>query len=140
MAGTSYGGALRTTLQSTAAAYGYTITSGTTIATLVNTHGTPGMGEIALFALGGLVAFTLLELAVIAMRPQDDPWQPRFAFAGALNVASVTVALAAAMGVAHAVDAGVAWMLAPMASTALYMMGVAAQLRLAGRPRGRARG
>lgn len=137
MAGTSYGGALRTTLQSTAAAYGYTITTGTTIASLAATHGTPGVGEVALFALGGLVAFALLEIAVIAMRPEDDPLQPRFPFAGALNVASVTVALAAAVGVAHAVDAAVAWMLAPMAATALYMLGVAAQLRVVGRTRGR---
>ena len=69
----SYGGALRTTLQATAAAYGYTLTTATTIAVLVTTHGYPDIAEVALFAAGGLVAFAILEGVVIAMDPDDDP-------------------------------------------------------------------
>jgi hypothetical protein len=134
MGNPSYGGALRTTLQATAAAYGYTLTTASTIAVLVSSHGTPDTLDVALFAFGGLAAFGLLEAAVIVMRPEDEP-SPRspLGFAGALNVAAVSAALAAAAGLAHAVDAEAAWLLAPMASTALYMLGVAAQLRFIGR-------
>ncbi|HTI32651.1 MAG TPA: hypothetical protein VL422_03175 [Miltoncostaea sp.] len=134
MAPLSYGGALRTTLQATAAAYGYTLTTATTVAVLVATHGPPGTGEVALFALGGLVAFALLEAAVFALDPDDDPSpRQRLAFAGALNVAAVAVALGAATGLAHAMPGTTAWFLTPLAATALYMLGVAAQLRLLGR-------
>ncbi|HTI35590.1 MAG TPA: hypothetical protein VL422_18085 [Miltoncostaea sp.] len=136
----SYGGALRTTLQATAAAYGYTLTTATTVAVLVTTHGPPGTGEIAMFALGGLVAFAVLEAAVLVLDPEDDasPRQ-RIAFAGALNVAAVSVALVAAIGVAHAMSGSPAWLVAPMAATALYMLGVAAQVRLIGRGQARRR-
>jgi hypothetical protein len=126
----SYGGALRTTLQTTAAAYGYTLTTGTTVGVLVSTHGAPGTLGVVLFASGGLVAFAALEVVALTLRPEDDPSPTGpFAFAGALNVAAVTVALAAAVGVAHAVSSAAAWLVAPMAATALYMLGVAAQLR-----------
>jgi hypothetical protein len=129
----SYGGALRTTLQATAAAYGYTLTTATTAAVLVAQHGSPGTGEVALFALGGLVAFSLLEGAVHLLDRDEEPSpRPRLAFAGALNVAAVSVALAAAIAVAHALPGTPAWFVAPMAATALYMLGVAAQVRLLG--------
>jgi hypothetical protein len=125
----SYGGALRTTLQATAAAYGYTLTTGTTLAVLVSTHGVPRTPEGALFAFGGLIAFAALEALAVALRPTDTPSPQPFPFSGALNVAAVAVALAAAAGLAHAVGTRAAWLLAPMASTALYMLCVAAQLR-----------
>lgn len=132
----SYGGALRTTLQATAAAYGYTLTTATTVAVLVATHGSPGTGEAALFALGGLVAFAVLEAAAMALDPDDDPSpRQRLAFAGALNVAAVAVALAAASGLAHALSGWSAWLASPMAATALYMLCVAAQLGFLGHVR-----
>jgi hypothetical protein len=138
--GPPYGAALRSTLRATAAAYGYTLTTGATLAALVSTHGAPRTGEAMLFAAGGVLAFAVLEAVTLILHPGDEPApRPGFRFTGALNFAAVFVALGAASGLAHGVDGSIAWLLAPMASTALYMLGVAAQLHVADRLGGRAR-
>jgi hypothetical protein len=123
----AYGAGLASTLRSTAAAYGYTLTTATTLAMLAGTHGSPGTGDLFLFVGGGLIGYLLLEalLWMIAARGKVGDTLP---IAGALNVFSVTAGLGGATAVAHEVGSGIAWLLAPLASTALYLLVVAAQV------------
>jgi hypothetical protein len=125
----AYRAALQGTLRKLAAAYGYTLAIGTSIATLTATHGSPGTGEIVLFAAGGLVAFGLLDgiLQVLPSRQSRDP-EAAFPFAGVLNVVSVSAALAAATLLAQAVHGSLAWLLTPLAATGIYLLVVAAQV------------
>jgi hypothetical protein len=107
------------TLRSTAAAYGYTLTIATTMATLTSTVGSPATDDLFLLVAGGLLAFALLEAVLLATRPADGrDVQHAFPFAGALNFASV----GGALGVATA------WLVAPFGATAAYMLLVAAQV------------
>lgn len=123
-----YRAALNLTLRQTAAAYGYTLTIAATVAVLTSVRGKPGEGELFLFVAGGLTAFVALE-AMLLLRPSGDARpDAAFPFAGALNFLSVMAALGAATGTAHAVHSPLAWLLAPLASTAVYMLLVAVQV------------
>jgi hypothetical protein len=129
----SYGAALRVTMRNTAAAYGYTLSTGATIGVLGEMAGKPDTGRLFLFALGGVTAFVLLEGVVGALgtpAPQS-PDQAAIPFAGALNVASVCAALGMATLIAHLVRSPLAWFLAQLATTAIYMLVVAVQVTVA---------
>lgn len=125
----SYAAALEATLRTTAAAYGYTLTIGMTIAALTGVRGTPRTGELFLFIAGGVAAFVALELVLHAIPAHDDKVAgPAFPLAGALNLVAVAAGLGAAVGLAHAVHSDLAWLLAAMCSTAIYMLIVALQV------------
>ena len=129
LTGISYRAALRTTLRRTAAAYGYTLTIATTVAVLTTVRGTPQTPELLLFVVGGIAAFAALDGCLQAL-PGNEDEEPEhaFPFAGALNFVSVTAALAAATALAHSIHSALAWLLAPMAATAIYMLLVALQV------------
>ena len=133
-----YHAALRVTLRQTAAAYGYTLTIATTAAVLTSVHGSPHTGQLFLFVAGGLVAFAALD-GVLEASGSDEELSPAaaFPFAGALNFLAVGGALGASVGLAHAVGSDLAWLLAPLAATALYMLLVAGQVTLVGARRDR---
>jgi hypothetical protein len=117
------------TLRSTAAAYGYTLTIATTMATLTSTVGSPATDDLFLLVAGGLLAFALLEAVLLATRPADGrDVQHAFPFAGALNFASVGGALGVATLLARWIDGTTAWLVAPFGATAAYMLLVAAQV------------
>jgi hypothetical protein len=125
-----YRSALRVTLRTTAAAYGYTLTISTTAAVLMTVHGKPRPGDLFLFVAGGLIAFAGLDALLTIGSPSEHRVEQVFPFAGSLNFVSVPAALGAATGVAYAISAAPAWLLAPLAATAIYMVLVAAQLTL----------
>lgn len=126
-----YGSALRQTLRDTAAAYGYTLTIATTSALLVSLEGSPGVGDLFLFGAGGLAAFAALDVFALALPARDEPMEATYAFAGALNRVSMGAGLGAATGMARAVDGSLAWLLAAMAATGVYLAVVALQLTIA---------
>lgn len=128
---TIYHSALRLTLRTTAAAYGYTLTISTTAAVLLTVHGTPRTGDLFLFVTGGLVAFAALEALLAVVSPRKQPVEQVFSFVGTRNIVSVPGALGAGTGLAHAIGAELAWLLAPLGATAVYMVLVAAQLTIA---------
>jgi hypothetical protein len=124
-----YRAGLRTTLRSSAAAYGYALTIATTAAELTTVHGKPGSGELFLFVAGGLAAFAVLETVLLTVRsPDGDAASHAFPFAGALNFIAVGAALGAAIGLTHAVGSAVAWLLSPLVATAVYLLLVAGQV------------
>ena len=127
----AYWSALRTTLRKTAAAYGYTLTIATTVAVLTTTRGKPHTSELFLFVAGGIAGFAILDgvLQAVAIPGDEEPEQA-FPFAGTLNFVSVIAALATATGVARGLHSSLAWLLAPMAATVVYMLLVALQITL----------
>ena len=128
----TYGAALRVTMRNTAAAYGYTLSTAATISVLGETAGKPDAGRLFLFAIGGVTAFVLLEAVVGALgTPAPQPPEQAIPFAGALNAASVCAALGMATLVAHLVRSPLAWFLAQLCTTAIYMLVVAVQVTVA---------
>ncbi|HEX8105945.1 MAG TPA: hypothetical protein VF533_25230 [Solirubrobacteraceae bacterium] len=135
----NYAAALRITLRNTAAAYGYALTIGSTVAILIRLHGRPEIGEIFGFAMGGLIAFVLLEVGLAALHGHDGRTpEHAFPFAGALNVFSVPAALGVVTGLAHLTEGWLVWALGPLAATAIYMLAVAVQVTLVDTVRRRA--
>lgn len=129
-------------MRNTAAAYGYTLPTAATVSALTETAGKPDTGKLFLFALGGVVAFVLLEAVAGALGtpgPQP-PEQAAIPFAGALNAASVCAALGMAVLVAHLVGSSLAWFLAQLSTTAVYMLVVAVQVTVAAAIQQRAAG
>lgn len=102
-------------------------------------HGRPRAGDLFLFVTGGLVAFALLEILPTFAGPSDEHVEQAFPFAGSLNVVAVMGALGAGDGLANAIGQELAWLLAPMAATATYMLLVAAQLTVVDLVRSRRR-
>ena len=127
-----YGAALRQTLRTTAAAYGYALSLTSTAAALNSILGKPAIGQLFVFVAGALAAFAALEALMLAEQPGDDDAGAgqAFPFAGALNCFSVPAALGSSIGVAHAVSGTLAWLLAPFAATAVYLLIVAVQVRV----------
>lgn len=129
----SYGAALRVTMRNTAAAYGYTLSTAATIGVLGETAGKADTGRLFLFALGGVTAFVLLEgvVGVLGKPAPQRPEQAAIPFAGALNAASVCAALGMATLIAHLVRSPLAWFLAQLGTTAIYMLVVAVEVTVA---------
>jgi hypothetical protein len=138
----TYGAALQVTLRNTAAAYGYTLSTAATLGLLTEMSGKPDASRLFLFAAGGVLAFALLEafLAALGSSAAESP-EHAFPFAGALNVASVAAALGVAALIAHFIRSSLAWFLAPLVTTAIYMLVVAGQVSaIAASQRGRGSG
>ena len=125
----TYGAALQVTMRNTAAAYGYTLSTAATLSLLTEMSGKSDPGRLFLFAAGGVLAFALLEAFLAALGSSAaEPPEQAVPFAGALNAASVGAALGLATLVAHFVRSSLAWFLAPLGTTAIYMLVVAAQV------------
>jgi hypothetical protein len=125
----TYGAALQVTMRNTAAAYGYTLSTAATISVLTEMAGKPDAGKLFLFAIGGVIAFVLLEALLAALgTPARQPPEHAFPFVGALNAVSVCAALGMATLIAHFVRSSLAWFLAPMSTTAIYMLVVAVEV------------
>jgi hypothetical protein len=137
----TYSAALRVTMRNTAAAYGYTLSTAATISVLTEMAGKPDAGRLFLFAIGGVVAFVLLEVLLITLgTPAPQPPEQAIPFAGALNAASVCAALGMAILIAHFVRSSLAWFLAQMSTTAIYMLVVAVEVTIAAAVERRASG
>jgi len=126
-------GALTTVLRGSAMPYGYTLTIWATHDVLTNEHGNPGVGDVLLFVVGAIAAFTLLGL--VAERLSPPPWQPGrgdMIRAGAIHAIAIGVAFAAATAIAT-IPGAIAWGLGSLAATALYLSIASAELVLAHR-------
>jgi len=129
----TYGAALRVTMRNTAAAYGYTLSTSATLSLLTEMTGKPDAWKLFLFAIGGVIAFVVLEviLAALSAPAQQQRLEHAIPFAGALNAVSVCAALGMAVLIVHLVRSSLAWFIAQMGTTAIYMLIVAAELTVA---------
>jgi hypothetical protein len=136
----TYGAALRITMRNTAAAYGFTLATSATLSLLTEVTGKPDALKLFLFAIGGVVAFVLLEAVLAPLRTpaQQQPLEHAIPFAGALNAVSVCAALGITFLIVHFVRSSLAWFLAQMCTTAIYMLVVAVEITVAAAVQGRA--
>jgi hypothetical protein len=101
---------------------------------LVTVRGKPVEGDLFLLVTGGVASFALLEAVALLGGPADERGaQQALPVAGALNLVAVGGALGAATGMAHLFTGALAWLFAPMAATALYLLLVALQASVVAR-------
>jgi len=120
----AYFRALQTTLHGAGLPYGYAITVWSTGAALAGSHGGgPTNIEILLFALGATSAYSGLKLLTWETEGEAEKpltASPRPFRAGIVHLAAITAAIAAALVIAK-IPGSVAWVLAPLAATVVYL-------------------
>ncbi len=127
-----YKSALRVTVASSAAPYGYTLSIWTSGAVLSHARGIPNAGEALLFLAGAVAAYALVGgLAFGGLSEQLVPEPARAVVWGGLHFLSVALAIGAASLVAHLVTDAVAWLLGGFLVTGVYLIASAAQLTIA---------
>lgn len=119
-------------VSSSAAPYGYTLTVWSSGALLIHFRRAPAVWEVFLFLAGAVAAFAALSLFGHAPIEDSDPVsQPSArAMAGALDLFAVGAAVGAA-ALLSKIPSCVAWPLASMGSTLLYMVVASVQLAVA---------
>ena len=112
-------------------AFGYSITITATYGAVSAVHGSPSPGQLIAFALLGVTAFSLLNLTVVRVLPHDqnDSEARRvLLIATATDVLAVGAAIGTAIGIAAALSAWPAWLLAPFAASLIYVFVQAIEL------------
>jgi hypothetical protein len=120
----AYFRALQTTLHGAALPYGYAITVWSAGAALAGAHGGgPTSAEILLFALGATSAYSGLKLVTWETDGEAEKplaASPRPLRAGLVHLVAITAAIVAALVIAE-IPGSVAWVLAPLAATVIYL-------------------
>ena len=119
----AYFRALQTALHGAGVPYGYAVTVWSTGAALAGEHGVPTTAEIFLFAAGATSAYGGLRLLTWETGGEAQtplPRSPNLARAGVVHVVSIGAAIVAALLIAR-IPGSVAWLLAMLASTLLYL-------------------
>jgi hypothetical protein len=118
-----------TIVSSSATPYGYTVSLWSTGALLLHSHSTPAVWEVFLFAAGAVLGFTLIGLIAHGRMwaATTLPHGPETVLAGLLHWFAVGAAVGAAALVAL-IPGWVAWPLASLSATLLYLVGASAQL------------
>lgn len=132
-----YRQALQSLTGASAGAYGYTLAVWSGAAALFHLESAPDLIDAALFLVGSVAAFLLLE--VVATRAFRDSagssgdGQLALQLAGSLHFVSAGLGLGAAALVGAIVDGRLAWPIGGFSLTAAYFVTAAAQLALARR-------
>ncbi|MBS2032607.1 MAG: hypothetical protein JST54_32335 [Deltaproteobacteria bacterium] len=114
--------AFETLLASSATPYGYTVAIWCSGALLMHDRGTPTVGDVYLFLVGGLAAFTavsLLNQRFRSTRPVSKPIA--LDWSGMLDWLASGVSVGCAWVVAQ-IGSWVSWLLAPLVVTAIYLL------------------
>jgi|SRR3954468_24264585 hypothetical protein len=111
--------AARSTMGGESTAFGFSIMITATFGAIQVGHGSPSYGQLILFALCASLTFAVLEgFASRGYRESLPEYESFVQTPGtALNVLSVTAGVGAAIGLAAAIDGGVAWPTCPMRVT-----------------------
>lgn len=108
-----------------ALAYGYSLALTGTFGVLVDTSGTPQPYEILLFAIGAAITFTIANVVStegFRTRVKEEPPAVR-SLGSSLGFLSVTGSIAVAWALGWAFGRGwVPWLVAPFASSAVYLL------------------
>jgi hypothetical protein len=120
-----------TIVASSATPYGYTVSLWSTGALLLHSHSTPAAWEVFLFAAGAVLGFTLIGLVAHGRMwaASTLPHGPETILAGLLHWFAVGAAVGAA-ALVSLIPGWVAWPLASLLATLLYLLGASAQLAL----------
>ena len=119
----SYLRALDVALHGAGLPYGYAITVWSTGAMVMSERGKPSVAHVFLFAAGAAVAYGVLRF--LTKDAEGNPSSqltrsPHLVRAGAFHVSAMGLAIGAAALIGR-IDSGVAWPLASLAATLLYL-------------------
>jgi hypothetical protein len=123
------GHALGTLASASAGPYGYTLSVWSSGAVLIHFRGLPNVGDVLLFAGGGLAGFTLIGLMVhLRLEAVEEIATMRERIlAGVLHWFAVGAAIGVVALIAQ-IASWVAWPLAMFAATVVYLLGATVQL------------
>lgn len=111
-------------LRGAALPYGYTVTLWSTGAVTIVERGTPNVGLVFLFALGAAAGYGVLKVLSQEESGGSDPVDvaasPHVVRAGIVHLAAIGLAIGAAALLAQ-IPSGVAWPLASLAATTIYL-------------------
>lgn len=126
---------LRTAVAASAGPYGYTLTIWTAGAVTSHAHGIPGAPDALLLLLGAVSAFAAVAAFAYSgiHRPlAEGGLGPARIWAG-FHVLSVGSSVLAVWAIATVVAGHLVWLLTGFAATAIFLLAVGLQLRLADR-------
>ena len=131
MRGAAYVRALSAALRGAALPYGYTLTVWGAGQALIHLHGTPNVGQMALFVGGAVTAYGLLKSLARERSAEVEPQigSPHFVRAGVVHLAAIGSAIGAA-ALLGGLDSGVAWPAGGFAATLLYIVVATVELGL----------
>ncbi|MGI9082464.1 MAG: hypothetical protein ACR2FZ_09320 [Thermoleophilaceae bacterium] len=115
--------AVQTALHGAGLPYGYAITVWATGSALTGEQGMASLVDIGLFAAGAMAAYgglTFLTWETEGEAGKPLTRSPHRVRAGLLHMAAIALAIASAALIAK-ISGGIAWLLAPLAATLLYL-------------------
>jgi hypothetical protein len=132
---------VRTSVANNTTAYGFSLTVTGSYGALAKVHGEPTWVELYLFLAGSCLGFAVVNTLSTRLFRKESPDEPELviSLASSLSVFSVCAAVGAATGVAFALSDWAAWLLAAVAFTLAYVVGVGAEISLAAHQRSRGR-
>jgi hypothetical protein len=121
--GEHYVRGLGTSVRNNALAYGYSITATSSFAMLAHTDGPITVLHVFMFVIGNSIAFAAINALVTRGFRQRVEQEPPVvvALATSFSVLSISAGVAAAALLGSALGGWVAWLLAAMLSTWLYL-------------------
>lgn len=115
---------MRSTVGRESTTFGFSILVTVTFGLLQSIHGTPVVGEIFVYATGAVLSFTLLEgflsRGFTAAMPQHR--SEVLALGTSMNVFSVLLGMGAGWLIGAAVTGLLAWFLAPLVGSIVYLL------------------
>ncbi|MDR7303283.1 hypothetical protein [Haloactinomyces albus] len=124
---------LMTSIVNNSSAFGFSVMITTTYGMLGTFHGSPSAFEVMLFALGAVVAVSVIEAVAsngFRRRPRTHPAEVML-LGTAANLLSVAVSLAVAYAAGRWLVEPLVWSLAPLLAAAVYVLVESAELAIA---------
>lgn len=126
---------LMTSTVNNSSAFGFSVMITSSFGMLSHLHGSPLAPDVALFALGAVLAVSAIEAAVsrgFRRRPHTHPSNVVL-LGTAGNLVSVATAIGIVYGVGVTLPSSIVWLLAPLLAAATYVLVEGAELALAER-------
>lgn len=124
---------VRTALRNNVSAYGFSVMITASFGVLTASLGSPTVGDVFLFAGGGVTGVTVIEGVSsrgFREKMRGDP-SDVVALGAAIGYFSVGVAIGAAALVALVLTGGIGWAVGAMAASAIYVLISGAEMALA---------
>jgi hypothetical protein len=124
---------VRSSAANNTTAYGFSLTVAGSFAALTKLHGTPTWIELFLFLVGSCAGFAGANALSTRLFKKESPDEPELviSLATSLSMFSVCGSVGAATGVSFALGGWPAWLLAALAFTLAYVIGVGAEIGVA---------
>lgn len=133
----SFRESIQTAVAVNSTAFGFSIMVTAILAAIAQEHGAPTAIEILLFAGGGVLAFTVLDLLASEGFQRSMNREPPevITHAASMSFASVGLSIGAAIGVANLVKGSVVWPVTSLIAATVFVVVVGIELTIAERAR-----